>query len=253
MEGSLDNKKLNNRGELKQVDPDKMGLSENIKEIPIQYTYITIDDDYLQKNSIQGGGLRMKGGHANWDGTVELIKYSISESLSPEHQKFVQDKIEKLHAGQEKTYQHEAHHIRNREHGFTPHIAATNLREFLSFRVLDELSAFSIGELYNQEITSENILTAIKSSQKKIIDSYYGQPFINEAKWYVNHHKEKQDIFSRSINIETYHAILRQYFNFNQIDMLNILNQSGDMSEFTIIINDLIMRLDLILEQVRTL
>ena len=225
---------------------------ENIEQVPIAYSEVVIDNDYLQKNLTKGGGLRMKGGHANWNGTVELMRYSISENLSPEHQEFVQDKIEKLHAGQEKTYQHEAHHIRNREHGLTPHVAATNLREFLSFRVLDELSAFSIGELYNQEITAENILTAIRSSQQKIIDSYYGQPFIDEAKWYINHHKEKQDIFSRSINTETYHAILRQYFNFNQIDMLNTLNQSGDMSEFTIIINDLIMRLDSILEQVQT-
>ena len=200
---------------------------ENVEQVPITYSEVVIDNDYIQKNLTQDGGLRMKGGHANWDGTVELMRYSISENLSPEHQEFVQDKIEKLHAGQEKTYHHEAHHIRNREHGLTPHIAATNLREFLSFRVLDELSAFSIGELYNQEIIAENILTAIKSSQKKIIDSYYGQPFIDEAKWYINHHKEKQGIFSRSINIETYHAILRQYFNFNQTDMLSKLGQSS--------------------------
>lgn len=256
MEGSLYNKKpniekLDNGDEIKQIETEKIDQLEIIKEVPIQYTDITIDNDYLQKNLIQGGGLRMKGGHANWDGTVELMRYSISESLSPEHQEFVQDKIEKLHASQEKTYQHEAHHIRNREHGLTPHVAATNLREFLSFRVLDELSAFSIGELYNQEITAENILTAIKSSQQKIIDSYYGQLFIDEAKWYIKHHKEKQDIFSRSINTETYHAILRQYFNFNQTDMLRILDQSAAMPEFTNIVNDLIMRLDFILDKVQ--
>lgn len=223
---------------------------EVLKKPTINYIDVAIDDDYIQKNLLPGGALKMKGGHANWDGEVDLMRYSISENLSPEHHEFVKDKIEKMQAGQEKTYQHESHHIRNREHELTPHIAAKNLREFLSFRVLDELSAFTTGELYDKDLTAETILEALKTSEQKISDSYYGQPFVDEARWYLSQHANKPEVFSREINQNTYHTIMRHYFNVNSVDILSVLQKDGKLSEFTKIVNDLILKLDPLLNSV---
>ena len=134
-----------------QNKPSGIEKSQETQNPLINYIEVIIDDEYVQKNLLPGNGLRMKSGHANWNGEVDLIRYVMSENLSPEYQEMVKDKIEKLHARQEKTYQHEAHHIRNRENNLTPHVAASNLREFLAFRVLDEMSAFLTGEIFNKK------------------------------------------------------------------------------------------------------
>jgi hypothetical protein len=203
--------------------PEPVFQEESIQEPKINYIDVVIDDEYMQKNLIPNSGLRMQGGQANWDGEVDLMRYSISENLSPKYRQIAEDKIEKLHAGQEKTYQHEAHHILNRKNDLTPHVAAENMREFLAFRVLDELSAFATGELYNQDMTAENILLALKTAQQKITNSYYGQPFLNEATWYVSQHGNTPKALSREINPEKYHKIMRQYFNIKGHDILRVL------------------------------
>jgi hypothetical protein len=205
---------------------------------------VVVDDEFMQKNLMPNGGLRMQGGQANWNGEVDLIRYTMSENLSPEYRKIVEDKLEKFKVGQEKTYQHEAHHIRNRENGLTPHEIAENLREFLAFRVLDELSSFVAGELYNQDLTPENVLTALQKAQQDIDNSYYGEPFENDATWYVSQHGNKPETFSRQINQEKYHKIMRQYFKVDEKDILNILEKSDKLSEFTKIVNELILKLD---------
>lgn len=217
----------------------------------IKYTDVVIDDDYVRKNLMPGGGLRMKGGHANWNGEVDLVRYSASESLSPEHRQLVEDRIEKMRASQEKTYEHEAHHIRNRENGLTPHVAAGNLRELLSFRILDELSAFATGEIYGQDMTSEGFLSAVRVAEQKILDSYYGQPFMDESRWYLSHHKNEPGVFSREISQDAYHKIMRHYFNINETDALSMLQKDNRLHEFTGIVNGLIMKLDPLLESMR--
>jgi hypothetical protein len=221
---------------------------EQTKYPPINYINISIDDDYIEKNLLPNGGLQMKGGHANWNNQVDIMRYSISPNLSPKYHAFVQDKIEKMLSNQEKTYQHESHHIRNRENNLTPHKVAENLREFLTFRLLDELSAFMVGELYNKELTIENILESLQTARKKIIDSYYDQPFISEAHWYVSQHTGNQNLYSRTIGTEKYHSIIRQYFTTNKGNIISLLQESGKMSEFTAITNDLITRLDPLLK-----
>ncbi len=221
---------------------------EQTKYPPINYINISIDDDYIEKNLLSNGGLQMKGGHANWNNQVDIMRYSISPNLSPKYHAFVQDKIEKMLSNQEKTYQHESHHIRNRENNLTPHKVAENLREFLTFRLLDELSAFMVGELYNKELTIENILESLQTARKKIIDSYYDQPFISEAHWYVSQHTGNQNLYSRTIGTEKYHSIIRQYFTTNKGNIISLLQESGKMSEFTAITNDLITRLDPLLK-----
>lgn len=218
---------------------------------PINYIDVVIDDAFMQKNLMSNGGLRMQGGQANWNGEVDLIRYSISEKLSPQYQDIAKDKIEKKHAGEEQMYQHESHHIGNRENGLAPHVAAENLREFLTFRVLDELSAFTTGELYNQDITPENILAALEKAKQDIDDSYYGEPFENDMKWYTSQHGNKSEAFSRQINQEKYHQVMRQYFKINGKDILNIIGKSGMMPEFTKILNELILKLDNIMNAQR--
>ncbi len=221
---------------------------EQTKYPPINYIDISIDDDYIEKNLLPNGGLQMKGGHANWNNQVDIMRYSISSNLSPKYHAFVQDKIEKMRSNQEKTYQHESHHIRNRENNLTPHKVAENLREFLTFRVLDELSAFMVGELYNKELTIENILESLQIARQKIIDSYYNQPFISEAHWYVSQHAGNQNLYSRTIGIEKYHMVIKQYFNIPQGDIIAIIQNNNKINEFTQIINDLIQRIDFLLE-----
>jgi hypothetical protein len=230
---------------------EQIPQGESIQEPKINYIDVVIDDEYMQKNLMPNGGLRMQGGQANWNGEVDLMRYSISENLSPNYRQIAEDKIEKLHAGQEKTYQHEAHHILNRKNDLTPHVAAENMREFLAFRVLDEMSAFATGELYNQDMTAENILLALETAQQKIIDSYYGQPFLNEATWYVSQHGNTPKALSREINQEKYHKIMRQYFNIKGHDILSVLQKANKMSEFTVIVNDLIGKLDQILNNIK--
>ncbi len=231
--------------ELRKTEQENLESIESKKNLPpINYIEVVIDDDYMQKNLMPNGALRMKGGHANWDGEVDVMQYVVSDTLSPEYREIVLDKIEKNKATQEKTYQHEAHHIKNRENDLTPHVAAENLREFLSFRVLDELSAFTTGELYNQEVTAENILQALKMSEQKITDSYYGQPFSDEARWYVSQNQNNPEALSQEINTEKYHQIMKQYFQINEQDTLAILQKAGKLEEFTRIVNGLIGKLD---------
>lgn len=226
---------------------EPVGSVESSEKLPINYIEVVIDDEYMQKNLMPNGGLRMKGGHANWKGEVDLMQYVISKKLSPEYLQDATDKIEKFNAGQEKTYQHEAHHIKNRENDLTPHVVAQNLREFLAFRVLDEMSAFATGELYNQDITVENILKALQTSEQKITDSYYGQPFLDEAKWYMSQHSNEPAALSREINQEKYHKIMRQYFKINGYDVLALLQKENKISEFSKITDGLIYKLDTIL------
>lgn len=240
----MENFSNNPRPKTKESSISTSNSPEVLKKPTINYIDVVIDNDYIQKNLLPSGALKMKGGHANWNGEVDLMRYNISENLSSQYYEFVKDKIEKMQAGQEKTYQHESHHIRNREQGLTPHIAAKNLREFLSFRVLDELSAFSTGELYDKDLTAESILDALKTSEQKISDSYYGQPFIDEARWYLSQHANKPEVFSREINQNTYHTIMRHYFNVNGVDILSLLQKDGKLSEFTNTVNTLILKLD---------
>jgi len=230
---------------------EKLPQGESLQDPPINYIEVIIDDDFIQKNLMPNRGLRMQGGQANWNGEVDLMRYSISENLSPEYRKIVEDKIEKFNKGQEKTYQHESHHIRNRENDLTPHLAAENLREFLTFRVLDELSAFATGELYNQDITPENIFAALEKAKQDINNSYYGEPFKNDAKWYTAQHRNDSEVFSRQINKEKYHKIMRQYFIIKGQDILAVLQKENKISEFTEIVNGLIGKLDQILNDIK--
>lgn len=229
---------------------EKLGITkpfekkETIQDPKINYIEVVIDDEFMQKNLMSNGGLRMQGGQANWDGEVDLMRYVISEKLSPQYRKIAEDKIEKFNKGQEKTYQHESQHIKNRENDLTPHVAAENLREFLTFRVLDELSAFTVGELYNQDLTLGHILIALQKAKQAIENSYYDGPFINDAKWYMSQHGSDPEASSRKINQEKYHKIMRQYFIIKGKDVLNILGESGKMPEFTKIVNELILKLD---------
>lgn len=222
--------------------------SESPKKPPINYIEVVIDDDYMRKNLMPNGGLRMRSGQANWKGEVDLMKYVISETLSPEYRQVATEKIEKFKAGQEKTYKHESHHIQNRENELTPHLAAKNLREFLAFRVLDEMSAFTTGELDNQDMTAENILRSLRTAEQRIIDSYYGQPFSDDASWYMSQHGNEPEVLSRKIDQERYHKIMRQYFKINGQDALSILQKDKRMAEFSEITNRLIIKLDSLLE-----
>jgi hypothetical protein len=201
---------------------DLRGRLETHSGPPIKNVEVVIDDEFMQKNLLPGNKLRMTFGHANWNGEVELIQYVISEKLSPEYLELVRDKVEKNKAGQEKTYHHESHHIRNRENNLTPHLASENLREFLTFRVLDELTAFTTGELYNQELTPEQILIAIEKAKQDIENSYYGEPFERDAKWYKSQHANKPELFSRKIDTEKYHKVMRQYFMIKGKDVLGV-------------------------------
>lgn len=225
---------------------------KKIEKPAINYINVVIDDEYIKQNLMPNGALRMKGGQANWNGEVDLMRYSVADTLSPEHRALALDKIEKLRAGQEKTYEHESHHIRNRERGLTPHVAAGNVREFLAFRVLDELSAFATGEIYNQEVTADTIMTALKTAEQKVADSYFGQPFIAEGQWYAQKHAANPDVFSREINTTKYHQIMQHYFKLAGNDGMSILQQAGKIPEFTAIVNGLIMKLDPILEGLKT-
>lgn len=231
------------------INQIEAGLSNLEKRNPpVNYIKAIVDDEFIRKNLLPNGGLRMEGGQANWNGEVDLMQYVISDKLSPQYIKIAKEKIEKLNSGQERTYQHEAHHIRNRENGLTPHIAAENLREFLVFRVLDELSAFTTGELYNQEVTAENILKDLQIAEQKIINSYYSQSFQDESDWYISKNKTKPGIFSRDINQQKYHKVMRQYFQINGHDTLAILQKnSTHLSKFTEITNNLILKLDALL------
>jgi hypothetical protein len=230
------------RGELGIID--KHREIKIVEGIPINYVEIVIDDEFMQKNLMPDGNLRMKGGQANWNGKVDLMKYVISKDISPEYRKIAEEKIEKKNATQEKTYQHESHHIKNRENGLTPHMIAENQREFLTFRVLDELSAFATGELYDKDLTPENILTSLQKAKQDIENSYFGKPFINDASWYVSQNSNKPEVFSRKIDEKKYHQIMKHYFQINGRDILNILAESGKIPEFTKIVNELILRLD---------
>lgn len=124
------------------------------------------------------------------------MKYVISDNLSPEYRQIAAEKIAKRKAGEEATYQHESQHINNRENGLAPHVVAESLREFLAFRVLDEMSAFSRGELHNQEMTAENILNALKRAEASILQSYYGAPFEGDASWYMSQHGTEANALS---------------------------------------------------------
>lgn len=143
-----------------EANPQSVENAEAVHNPPINYIEVVIDDEYMRKNLMPEGTLIMQGGQANWDNEVDIMKYVISNTLSPEYRKIAEEKIAKREAGQETTYQHEAQHISNRENGLAPHVAGESLREFLAFRILDEMSAFSRGELHNQEMTLENILKA---------------------------------------------------------------------------------------------
>jgi hypothetical protein len=222
---------------------------------PIVYSEIVIDDDYMEANLVQVGsemGLRMQGGQANWNGEVEIRKYVISDNLSPQYRQTAAEKIEKHNAGLEKTYQHEAKHIRNRENGLTPHVAAESLREFLAFRVLDEMSAFATGELFDQEMTAETVINALRTAEEKVTSEYYGNPFTSDASWYMSQHGHEPETFTRQIDTERYHKIMRQYFNINGQDIFSILQRENKMPEFTNIINGLIGKLDQILASMKS-
>jgi hypothetical protein len=245
----LDEKYLTTSNESKNTSEN----TENKKTPPINYIDVTIDDEYMKKNLTPNGGLIMTGGQANWNGEVDIMRYIISDKLSPAYRMIAQDRIDKIKANQEKTYQHESHHILNRENNLTPHLAAKNLREFLAFRVLDELSAFSTGELYNTNINVENIFQALKISEQKIIDSYYGEPFQKEANWYLNQHKNDPVVLSREINSEKYHRILKQYFQIKEQDILYILQKENKMTEFKKIVDNLIIKLDPLINNLKML
>jgi ribosomal protein S17E len=247
----LENERNKDDQEKIDVLRKKLDVHENVKvkkNPPINYMDVVIDDEYIQKNLMSNGGLRMMGGQANWNNEVDLMRYIISDKLSVKYLQIATEKIEKNNSWQEKIYQHESHHIKNREQGLTPHLAAENLREFLAFRVLDELSAFMAGELHNQDITVENILSALRKAEQMIVYSYYSGPFTNEAKWYLSQHGNEQKVLSREINQEKYHQIMKHYFNINENNVLAILQKSNKMPEFTKIVNDLIVRLDTILK-----
>lgn len=239
----------------KKIDElrQKLEMTETPRIPPIKYTDIVIDDDYMRKNLRPDGGLIMMGGQANWDGEVNIMIYTISDNISPEYKAIAIDKIEKNEKpeNKEKTYQHEAHHIKNRENDLVPHKAAENLREFLAFRVLDEVSAFMTGELYNQEMTAENILQSLQISRQRVIASYYGQVFSTESNWYLSKHNSEPRVLSREIDQTKYHKIMRQYFNIKGCNIFTILQEAGKMSEFTEVINELILKLDDILNTIK--
>jgi hypothetical protein len=233
--------------DLKRVRQE-LGLDTSPEKPKINYIEVVIDDDFMRKNLMPDGGLRMKSGQANWQGEVNLMKYVIAEDLSPEYRQIAIDKIKKLEAGQERTYKHESHHIQNRENELAPHVAAKSLREYLSFRVLDEMSAFATGELDNQEMTAENILQALLVAEKNITDSYYGEPFSGDANWYMSQHGNEPEALARKINPDRYHRVMRQYFKINGQDALSVLQKDNRMPEFTEITNRLILKLDSLLD-----
>jgi len=113
------------------------------------------------------------------------------------------------------------------------------------------MSAFVTGELYNKDITVDNILQAMKTAEQKIIDSYYGGPFIDESLKYKEQRGNKIGAFSREINQDKYHKVMKQYFKINENDILTLLQKANKMQEFTDIINNLIMKLDPLLESVK--
>lgn len=226
------------------LDPSAVEVAEKLHHPPINYIEIVIDDDYMRKNLMPGGGLMMQGGQANWDNEVDIMKYVISDNLSSEFRQIAAEKIAKREAGEETTYQHEAQHISNRENGLAPHVAAESLREFLAFRVLDEMSAFSRGELHNQEMTAENIIKALKLAEASILQSYYGVPFEGDASWYMSQHGNETNALSREIDTDKYHQVMRQYFKINSIDIFTTLQDADQMPEFTAIVNSLILKLD---------
>lgn len=229
--------------------------TESSENPPIVYSETIIDDAYMEANLVQVGaemGLRMRGGQANWNGEVEIIKYVISDNLSPQYRQIATEKIEKHKARLEKTYQHEAKHIRNREDGLTPHVAAENLREFLTFRILDEMSAFATAELYDQDMTAETIMQALNIAAQKVTSEYYGAPFEGDTNWYMSQHGRELETLSRQIDTGRYHKILRHYFNINGQDIFGILEKENKMPEFTSLINGLIGKLDQILSNIES-
>jgi hypothetical protein len=235
-----------------QKIPEGENDTENVDKNPkINYIEVVIDDDYMRKNLMPNGGLRMTGGQANWNGEVNLMRYVISKDLSPEYLKIATEKIERQKVGQENVYQHESHHIQNRENELTPHLAAKNLREYLAFRVLDEMSAFMAGELSNMDMTAENILQALRRAEQSITDSYYSEPFSADANWYMSQHGKEPEALSRKIDQERYHKIMRQYFRINGQDIFSVLQKGNKMSEFTEIINRLIIKLDSLLDTMK--
>lgn len=242
----------NDKTEISSESKEKI---EGVENPPIVYQEIVIDDAYMEANLVQAGdktGLRMWGGQANWNGEVQINKYLVSENLSAQYRQIAAEKIEKYNAGLEKTYQHEAKHIRNRESGLTPHVIAESLREFLTFRILDEMSAFATGELYNQKLTAETILQALRIAEQAVSSEYYGSPFKVDAIWYMSQNGSEPESLAREIDTERYHKVLRHYFNINGQDIFAILQNENKMPEFTSIINNLIVKLDQILTTMNT-
>ena len=233
--------------DLKRVRQE-LGLDTSPEKPKRNYVEVVIDDDFMRKNLMPDGGLRMKKGEATWKGEVNLMKYVISENLSPEYRQIALDKIKKMEAGQEKTYAHESQHIQNRENGLTPHLSAKSLREYLAFRVLDEMSAFANGELNNQEMSAENILQALRAAEKDITDSYYGETFSGDADWYMSQHGKEPGALDRKIDQERYHKIVSQYFRIKGQNVISILQKNGRISEYAEITNRLIIKLDSLLE-----
>jgi hypothetical protein len=233
--------------DLKRVRQE-LGLDASPEKPKRNYVEVVIDDDFMRKNLMPNGGLRMKKGEATWKGEVNLMKYVISENLSPEYRQIALDKIKKMEAGQEKTYAHESQHIQNRENGLTPHLSAKSLREYLAFRVLDEMSAFANGELDGQEMSAENILQALRAAEKDITDSYYGETFSGDADWYMSQHGKEPGALDRKIDQERYHKIVSQYFRIKGQNVISILQKNGRISEYAEITNRLIIKLDSLLE-----
>jgi hypothetical protein len=237
--------------DLKRVRQE-LGLDASPEKPKRNYVEVVIDDDFMRKNLMPNGGLRMKKGEATWKGEVNLMKYVISENLSPEYRQIALDKIKKMEAGQEKTYAHESQHIQNRENGLTPHLSAKSLREYLAFRVLDEMSAFANGELDGQEMSAENILQALRAAEKDITDSYYGETFSGDADWYMSQHGKEPGALDRKIDQERYHKIVSQYFRIKGQNVISILQKNGRISEYAEITNRLIIKLDSLLETKKT-
>jgi hypothetical protein len=235
--------------------PTREGEKEGgLEALPnINYIEVVIDDDYMRKNLTADGGLRMKGGQADLKkGEVNLMRYVISKDLSPKYRQIAAEKIEKKKAEEEKTYKHESHHIQNGENESAPHLVAKNLREYLAFRVFDEMSSFTAGELYNKELTADNILQAFHLAEQKITDSYYQGPFSGDASWYMSQHGREPEALSRKIDQERYHKIMRQYFKINGQDVLVVLQKNNRIPEMTEMVNRLIIKLDSLLEAKRT-
>ena len=230
--------------EIKPADATQTECDKSFENPKRNYIDVVIDDDYMRKNLMPNGGLRMKGGQANWNGEVDLMQYVISQDISSEYRQIATEKIEKFKTGQEKTYRHEAHHIQNRENKLAPHLAARNLREYLTFRVLDEMSAFMAGKLSNQHMTAEDILQALRMAEQDITDSYYGEPFSTDTDWYMSQHGKEPEALSRKIDQGKYHEVMRQYFKINGQDVLAVLQKNNRMSEFAETTNRLILKLD---------